>query len=176
METGTRIRSAVSGGDVIATRSAVQPTQAGDSRVVQLVDFASRQLTAWRALRGEASPVAVADPADLTALPGELTSKAMVIGDCDRFVVAVEHTAEDGGVTVTPLVLNEDKTQVAALLEAKTSSVGAAKLRRGAAGRFCSPVLVWETDGAAVVGLHVTAIGGTSNAVVLSGGALAEVV
>lgn len=187
MESGTRIRSAVSGGDVIATRSAVQPTATGDSRVVQLVDFAARQLPNWqRVLR---NAIASADTAELDAvnLPlveagtntawfavGTDTSGLIRVGDCDRIVVAPSHSAAGGTATITPVVFKPDALEEwltpVAMLESKVSTATALQ---DANNYYMAPALVWETHGAAIIAMHVTVVSG-SNAITLRGGALAE--
>lgn len=178
METGTRIRSAVSGGDILATRSAVQPTATGDARVIQLVDLASRQLPDWQRVLREA--VATADAA---TVPVEAVAAAapwfedslIAVGDCDTLVVAVAHSAADGEATITPVVLQSDGSWLTpvATLEPQTSE--ASTLVQGETDAYLAPVLVWNTQGASHLALHVTALGGTSNSVTLTGGALAEV-
>ncbi|AGW12091.1 hypothetical protein [Megalodesulfovibrio gigas] len=183
METGTRIRSAVSGGDVIATRTAVQPTATGDARVVQLVDFASRQLADWqRVLRSavEAADAAALDAVSLAQVEaGTATAwfddSLIFVGDCDRLVVTATHSAADGVAVVTPVILHYDGLEwvtPVGLLESKACD---ATTLRDASGKYLAPLLAWDTCGAHALALHVTSIGGTGNALTLAGGALAEV-
>ncbi|MCA1985768.1 MAG: hypothetical protein LDL27_04750 [Desulfovibrio sp.] len=178
MELGTRIRSAVSGGDVIATRTAVQPTATGDSRVIQLVDFASRQLPDWsRVLRSAvATPDPVALPASsVHAVNAWYGASLVAVGDCDRLVVAPRHTAPDGVAVITPVVLRQVNAvlYVAGMLEPRTSEASALRDSAGG-GDYLAPVLAWDTCGAAILVLHVTSLGGAGNAVTLAGGALSE--
>lgn len=169
MERGTRIRNAVSGGDIIATRSASQPTHDGAERVIQLVDFASRQLADWTRVLRTASAV---DTMDMTALPIDLTNGLIFIGDCGHLLVSPAHSVSDGQVTITPLIFDAAGVDVLGALAPRTAV--ASTLRAGPSGPYLSPVLMWETQGASVVGLHITALDGLANTITLSGGALAE--
>lgn len=188
MELGTRIRSAVSGGDVIATRSAVQATATGDARVIQLVDLAARQLADWqRRLRADVSaddptaleavnlPLVAAGSATAWFASGSDLSGLIRVGDCDRLVVAPSHTAAGGQATITPVVCELDESDTwltpVALLEPQFSTATALQDRKF---RYMAPVLVWDTQGASVLVLHVSGLS-SGNTIHLHGGALAEV-
>lgn len=170
MERGTRIRSAATGGDVIATRTATQTTSTGDARVIQLVDLAPRQLADWsRVIR----TVSAADGVDLsTVLTAPFVAAALRIGDCGHVVVSPRFTASAGAATITPLVLHDDGQGVVTcvgLLAAKSASAGTLQQ----SPHWLAPLLVWETQGASMLGLHVTAFTGGGE-LSLVGGALAE--
>lgn len=171
MEYSTRIANQATG-DRIATSEAYETDTNGNARTLQLVGFSSRQIVVHPALRGYPTPVTVVDTTDLNALPAGLTSNIIDIGDTNILVVDVEHTASDGSVTITPLIFNETETVVLALRASKTSGMGSVKFRRGGSGNYVSPQLQWDTLGASKIGLHISAIGGTANGVILKGGAL----
>jgi len=158
----------------VAARDAGQPDADGLARVVQLVDLAVRPLPALRALRGRYDPyVTEADPQLVQYLVGEWSAGKLFLGDCDRVVCQPVQQAEDGAVTVTPVVYDALGVTVLGVLEPKTSSVPAAPVAY-LDGGYYSPPLVWETHGAACVAFHVSAISGTDNAATLWGGAAAE--
>lgn len=72
-------------------------------------------------------------------------------------------TESDGTVTWTRQAFGS----LVGTLASKTFT--ASTLRRGATGNFISPAQSWEILGAWYVGLHITAIGGTSNDVLAMG-------
>jgi len=165
-ERATRIANQESG-DWIATRSAYETF--GDpptSRVIQLIDWASRQLDNVQTVRGISTPVTSADPVDLNSLPSELVDNALELGDKAFVVVMPEHTADDGEVYITPIILDADNN-VIGIRATKASGMGEAKFRYGASGRYASPQLQWDAMGAKKIGFHITKINGTNNGVVL---------
>jgi len=171
-EKGTRVRDDVSG-DFVATRTAATTDDQGRSRVIQIVDFASRQLRVHQPLRGlTGSGQGSADSFDLDNLPSELLDNLIEIGDTSIFVCDCEHTKSDGSVVVTPILFDESNW-VIGVRESKSSGMGAAKFQRGS-GRYVSPQLQWDSLGAIKVGFHVSNIGGYGNKVKLFGGTLAS--
>lgn len=111
------------------------------------------------------------DSLDLNSLPAELLANLITVGDKVTLLVNPEHTANDGGVSVTPIVFNSAGTIVLAVLEKKTSTMaGAALFRRGGSGPYVSAQLQWDVTGASKVGLHITTITGTSNGILLRTG------
>jgi hypothetical protein len=112
------------------------------------------------------------DSLDLNNLPAELLANLITVGDKVTLLVNPEHTANDGGVSVTPIVFNSAGTIVLAVLEKKTSTMsGAALFRRGASsGPYVSAQLQWDVTGASKIGLHITTITGTSNGILLRTG------
>jgi hypothetical protein len=171
-ERSITISDSLRAGYQVATRDAYEPDAGGNARVVQLVDLAARRIESVRTLRGETAAVDAADGLDLGDLADELRDNRVWLGDCGLVTVLPEHAASDGSVEVTP-VLFDEADNVVGVLASQTSTVGG-QFRRGASGNYLSPLMAWEPKGAAGVGLHVTTLGGTSNAVVLKGGAISE--
>lgn len=156
-------------GDFVATRDAYEQDGDTNNRVIQLIDWAGRQLTITT-LRG-GTPVTTADGVDLTGLPADLTGNLLTVGDKTVLTVIPEHSAEDGGVFITPIVFDSAGTTVVATRATKSSSMGTVKFRHGAAsGNYSSPQLEWDVMGAVKIGLHITQIDGTTNGIVLKGG------
>jgi len=103
-EKGTRISNDQTG-EYVATRDAYENTAGGDARVVELVDFAGRQLTLSE-VRGSVSPITSDDSQDLTSLPADLTGNKITVGDKSILVVSPQHSAIDGEVLITPIIFN----------------------------------------------------------------------
>lgn len=157
------------GGKGLAIRTAVAPDELAVERHIQLVDFASRQIIPAN-MRGESSAVDAADTFDLTALPAEILSNALAIGDASILVCFPQHDSADGLVSLTPIFFDAND-DIIGIGETKVSAVGdSAQFRFGGGGSYASPVLTWECCGANKVGLHITEIGGTANSIVLTGG------
>jgi len=157
-------------GDYVATRDAYEQDDALNNRVIQIIDWAGRQLTPT-AIRGGAAAVTTVDGVDLTALPADLTGNLLTVGDKTVIVVIPEHSAEDGGVYVTPIIFNDAGDTVLGVRTTKSSAMGTIKFRQGAAsGIYSSPALEWDVMGAVKIGLHITQIDGTANEVILKGG------
>jgi len=112
--------------------------------------------------------ITVTDSLDLNNLPAELLANLITVGDKTTLLVNPEHTVSDGEVSVTPIVFNSAGTIVLAVLETKASNVSTL-FRRGT-GSYLSEQLQWDITGAPKIGLHVTAIGGAANGVLLRAG------
>ena len=156
----------------MATRDAFEQDASSNDRVIERVDFASGRFASPRgnAKRGNSAAITSADGLDLTNLPSDLTGNLIDVGDKSMLIVFSEHTADDGSVTVTPILYDGETTPgIVGILPAKTSAVDT-KFRRGStSGNYLSEALVWDVTGAHKIGLHITAIGGTSNGVQLWG-------
>lgn len=157
-------------GSYVAVRQARENDDQGNTRFVQLVDFVSRALDSLPTVRGQSSAVSSADGVDFSTLSGEIITSMLDVGDQSVLVVAPDHGANDGQVTVTPLIYNEAGDTVMSVLESKTSGIGSAQFTDGS--RYVSPQLQWDLMGAPKVALHITSIGGTSNDVTLKGAVL----
>ena len=166
-EKGTKIASQRTG-DIIATRDAIQTTGDGDPRVIQLFDLATRPLTNHVTLRGLAAPITTPDGVDLDSLPAELLSHLITVGDQSSLILDIEHVAPDGEVYITPIIFDSADNPIA-VRATKSSSMGTAKFRWGS-DNYASPQLQWEVMGAEKLGIHITAINGTENGVVIKGG------
>lgn len=114
--------------------------------------------------------VTSADGLNLNSLPTELLANLITVGDKVTLLVNPEHTANDGGVAVTPIVFNDAGTAVLAVLEKKTSTMSTLFRRGSGSGPYISEQLQWDVTGAPKVGLHITTITGTSNGVLLRTG------
>lgn len=167
-EQATRISDQHSG-DYIATRDAIEADAGSNARVIQLMDFASRQIATPTTIRGVSSFVAVADGVNLASLPAELTTYLIDVGDKSTLVVFPLHTASDGEVDITPIVFNDAGTAIG-VRATKSSGMGSALFV--SSGVYYSPQLSWDTQGAEKIGLHITAIGGSGNTVRLQAGVI----
>jgi len=156
-------------GDYIATRDAIEQDADGNSRVIQIVDFASRQLISPTTIRGISSFVTVQDSVDLSSLPAELTSNLLTSGDKSTLLVFPQHTANNGEVYVTPIIFNSGGTAIG-IRATKASAMGTALFILS--GVYYSPQLSWDLQGAEKIGLHITTIGGTANTVRLLAGVI----
>ena len=166
-EQATRISDQHSG-DYIATRDAIE-TDGTNARVIQLMDFASRQLASLTTIRGISSFVGSADGIDLTSLPAELTGNLVSIGDKSTLLVFPRHSVSTGEVTITPIIFNDAGTAIG-VRASKSSGMGTALFVMS--GVYYSPQLVWDTQGAEKLGLHITSIGGAGNTVRLLAGVI----
>lgn len=126
-EQATRIKDQAAG-DYIATRDANELDAEAHSRVIQIVDMASRELMQV-ILRG-AIPVASADGVALESLPSDLTSNLITVGDKKTLIVNPNHLANDGGVNITPIIFNAAGDTVLATGEKKSSVMGIDKFRQ----------------------------------------------
>ena len=167
-EQATRITDQHSG-DYIATRDAVEQDADSHSRVIQLMDFSSRQIATPTTIRGILSFVSSADGVDLASLPAELTGNLITVGDKSTLVVFPLHSANDGEVSITPIIFNAAGTALG-VRATKASGMGTALFVNS--GVYYSPQLVWDTQGAVKIGLHITVIGGTANTVRLQAGVI----
>ncbi|RLB91926.1 MAG: hypothetical protein DRH10_00715 [Deltaproteobacteria bacterium] len=161
------------GGESIACRDGFEQDDDSNNRLVQRFDLASGRGPTPRgtANRGSGGAISSADTADLTNLPADLTGNLIDVGDKSLLVVHVEQSASNGNADITPLLYDGEGTPgiFGALLKQRTS-VQTPALRRGAAaGDYIGHVLTWDLSGAHKIGLHITAIGGTSNDVTVWG-------
>lgn len=163
-----QVREATTGPNV-ATRPAAELDGESNERDIQVVDTASRQFIP--AVNRGSTPVTVVDIEDLTNLSADLTGNVLDVGDNSILVVHPEHSADDGDVVITPLVFDSAGTVVIAVLESKSSGMGSVSFRKGSSsGNYLSPALVWKTQGAEKIALHISTIAGTSNGVTLNAG------
>ena len=167
-EQATRITDQHSG-DYIATRDAIENDDDSNSRVIQLMDFASRQLASPATIRGISSFVNSADGVDLASLPAELTSNLITVGDKSTLLVFPRHSVSNGEVSITPIIFNDAGTAIG-IRATKTSGMGTALFV--VSGVYYSPQLVWDTQGAEKIGLHITVLGGAGNTVRLLAGVI----
>jgi len=157
------------GGISVACRDAFEQDNNSNDRVIQRFDLSSGRGPTPRgsANRGSSAAITSADTADLTSLPSDLTGNLISVGDNSLLVVHVEHSASDGYADITPLMYDSDGSPsvFGALLKQRTS-VQTPALRRGSSsGDYIGHVLTWDLSGAHQIGIHITAIGGSSNGV-----------
>ena len=156
-------------GESIACRDAFETDDGSNNRIIQRVDFASGRGPSplGTAVRGSSAAVSSADGTDLTSLPTDLTDNLIDVGDKSMLIVIAEQSASNGSVDITPLMFDNQATP--AIMGGgikQRASVGNPALRRGSSsGDYISNVLTWDLNGAHKIGLHITAIQGTSNAV-----------
>lgn len=159
-------------GPRLATVDAVELDGSSNSRVMERVTFGSGKLISplGNATRGNSTSVSSNDTSDLTALPADLTNNLIAVGDKSMLVVHGEMYTNGGSFVVTPIVYDNESTPgVFSILESKmfTQSVF---LRRGSSsGYYVLPVVRWDVSGAYKIGLHISYIVGTSNAIKLWG-------
>lgn len=159
-------------GPRLATVDAVELDGSGNARVMERVTFGSGKLISplGTQTRGGSGGQSTVDTLDLTALPSDLTSNLITVGDKSMLVVAAEQTVNGGTVAVTPIVYdNEGTPAVFSLLETKLFVAGGSFRRGSSSGAYVLPVMRWDVSGAYKIGLHITSITGTSNAVRLWG-------
>jgi hypothetical protein len=166
-EKSTRIADGATG-NFIAMRDAFEPDSGSNARVIERVDFASGKFVSpiGNAARGNSNPITVIDSLDLTNLPADLTNNLLVVGDKSLLCVAVEQTVTGGGVIITPLLYDNAVTPclVGLLIPKQFTQLYA--FRRGAgSGNFVLNAQAWDVFGAHKIGLHITAITGTSNGI-----------
>jgi hypothetical protein len=156
----------------MATTDAVELDGSSNARVMERVTFGSGKLSSplGNAIRGNSAAINTADTLDLTALGSDLTSNLITVGDKSMLVVCAEETINGGTVTVTPIVYdNEGTPGIFALLEPKLFAQPAAFRRGSSSGNYVIPLQRWDVSGAYKIGLHITNITGSSNAVKLWG-------
>jgi len=111
-----------------------------------------------------ASNLTAADSFDLTALPAELTQNLITVGDKSMLCVAVEQYTTGGTVVVTPIVYdNESSPGIVTVLPPKQFGQLYAFRRGASSGNYVLPVVTWDVSGAHKIGLHMSAITGSSN-------------
>lgn len=111
-----------------------------------------------------ASNLTAADSFDLTALPAELLQNLITVGDKSMLCVGVEQYTTGGTVTVTPIVYdNESSPGVVTVLPPKQFGQLYAFRRGASSGLYVLPVITWDVAGAYKIGLHMSAITGSSN-------------
>jgi hypothetical protein len=170
-EKSIRLADAASGLRM-ATRDAFETDDGANPRVIERVDFASGKFVSpiGDAKRGNSAAISAADTLDLTSLPSDLTSNLIVVGDKGLLVVAAEQSVSGGSVVVTPILYdNEASPGIVTLLPPKTYIQPYAFRRGASSGNYVLPAQAWDVFGAYKIGLHITAITGTSNAVKLWG-------
>lgn len=110
------------------------------------------------------STLAAADTFDLTALPIELTTNLVTVGDKSSLIIYVEQYTSGGVVTITPILYDNVATPgVIGILPAKTFTQPYAFRRGSASGLYALPAQICDCFGAYKVGLHLSAISGASN-------------
>jgi hypothetical protein len=111
-----------------------------------------------------ASNLTTADTLDLTALPAGLTQNLITVGDKSMLCVAVDQYTSGGTVKVTPILYDNQSTPaIVGILPGRVFAQGEAFRRGSGSGLYPLPVQAWDVTGAYKIGLHVTAITGTSN-------------
>ncbi len=131
------------------------------------VDFASGKFASriGNAVRGNSAAISAAETFDLTSLPADLTGNLIAVGDKSMLVVAVEQAVSGGTVVITPILYdNESTPAIVGILPPKTFVQPYAFRRGASSGNYVLPVQVWDVSGAYKIGLHVSALTGTSNA------------
>lgn len=154
MEKGISIADQT-GGVPVATRDALETTESESSRVIQLVDFASRQLgrVAHR------SGLTGADGADVATVAG-LSSAKITVGDKSTLVVhcEVSPAANFKSCILTPVVYDSSGV-IVGILQSKQTGIGDVTIYNGIGqGKGLLPALAWDVYGAPVVSVHVTAV------------------
>ena len=111
-----------------------------------------------------ASTLTAADTFDLTALPAELTQNLLTVGDKSMLCVSVEQYTSGGTAYITPILYdNQASPAVVGILSARLFNQPYAFRRGSSSGAYVMPTQVWDVSGAYKVGLHLSAITGTSN-------------
>lgn len=165
-----RIASSESG-SYVAMRDAFE-TAGGNARVIERVDFASGKFGTpiGNATRGNSSAINAAETFDMTNLPADLTGNLITVGDKAMLCVAAEATVAGGGCTITPIVYDGEGTPgIVTILTPKSTSQPHLFRRGSSSGNYVLPVLTWDVCGAYKIGLHISAIWGSSNAMKLWG-------
>lgn len=105
-----------------------------------------------------------ADTFDLTALPAELLQNLITVGDKSLLGVGVEQYTSGGTVVVTPIAFdNESPPGIVTILPPKQFGQLYAFRRGASSGLYVLPVNTWDVSGAFKIGLHMSAISGSSN-------------
>lgn len=161
-------------GESVAARDAAENDSDGNSRIVQLVDQATRKNT-----MAVASPLRTAessDSFDMSTVPSGIANNALDIGDAAAVCVAVTYE-DDGtgdGVYVTPIVLEASADNAIGVLEPKKflglnedhSDAYASKFNLGTGDSnpiVLTPMQAWPVFGAERIGFHIWVGGGSSN-------------
>jgi len=111
-----------------------------------------------------ASTLTAVDTFDVTALPAGLTQNLITVGDKAMLCVAVDQYTSGGTVTVSPIVFDDESTPgVVTVMSPKTFTQPYPFRRGSSSGLYLMPVLTWDVFGAYKIGLHLSAITGTSN-------------
>lgn len=150
-----------SSGNRMQVVEAVELDGSGFSTVMERVLVGTDKISTvlGTATRGSTAPIAASETFDLTALPADLTSNLITVGDKSLLVVICEMTQVAGTVTVTPILFDSQATPVAlSVLDSKTFTPTYAFRRGSASGNYVVPVRVWDTVGAYKIGLHVSAL------------------
>lgn len=117
-----------------------------------------------------ASTLIAADTFDLTALPAELTQNLINCGDTSVLVVSVEQYTTGGTAVITPIIYDKEASpNIVGVLPSKTFTQTYAFRRGSGSGSYCLPFQMWDIHGAHKIGLHLSAITGTSNYVYVRG-------
>lgn len=164
-EKSIRIADAASGLRM-AMRDAYAADGSSNARVIERIDFASEKFPTpiGNAQRGHSGMISAAETFDLTALPADLTSNLITVGDKSMLCVVVEQSVSGGTVTVTPILYdNEGTPGIVGILPPKTFSQPYAFRRGSASGNYVLPIQMWDVAGAYKIGLHFSAFTGTSN-------------
>ena len=110
------------------------------------------------------STLAAADTFDLTALPIELTTNLVTVGDKSSLIVYVEQFTSGGTAMITPILYdNEVGKGIVGILPSKLFTQPYAFRRGSASGLYALPSQIWDCFGAYKVGLHLSVIAGASN-------------
>jgi len=157
-EKGTPIEDGASG-DVVATRDAFElDSVGGASRVIQRVDFASGRGPSplGTAKRGSAGILNSIDTLNLTALPTDLTSNLIDVGDKSTLILQVEFTTSTAqDIVITPLMYDNAGTPgIMGVMQAHPFSLDYAFYKGGA--NYITPAFSWDTLGAHKIGIHIT--------------------
>lgn len=157
-------------GKRIAIRDGHETDESANARYIERVDFASGKFPTPIGTATRAS-VSSVDGVDLTSLPVGLTGNLLTVGDKSILCVGVEQLTSGGSATITPILFdNEASPGVVGILTSKTALQSTYNFRRGSgSGLYVLTVLVWDLIGAYKVGLHISAITGTSNEITLYG-------
>lgn len=164
-EKSIRLADAASGLRM-ATRDAFETDDGANYRVIERVDFASGKFVSpiGNAKRGNSSAISTADAFDLTALPSDLTSNLIDVGDKSMICVTVEQSVSGGTITITPILYDNEVTPgVVGILSPKVFTQPYAFRRGASSGNYVLPVISWDICGGYKIGLHVSAITGASN-------------
>ena len=170
-EQSIRIADAASGLRM-AVRDAFEKDGAANDRVIERVDFASGKFPSpiGNPIRGSGGAITAVDTFDMTNLPADLLSNLINVGDKSMLCVSVEQTVSGGTVTITPILFDDESTpNVVGILPARIFVQQYAFRRGSSSGNYVLPALTWDVCGAHKIGLHLSAITGTSNGVALYG-------
>lgn len=155
-------------GDYLAFRDAFELGGDAESRVIQRLDIGGGKfLTPIDAVRrGPFTHLTAADSFDLTALPSELICNKILIGEGRVLRVAVDQYVTAGTVTLTPILFDNAKPpNIVGVLQPVTFLQPFTHRRSASTGGFFPlQIASWDVLGAHYVGLHCSAITGTSNA------------